>query len=559
VTKRKNRKGIPGESKQVRRENRRLASIQAVQTLVPYWAPGSALAWADVANLVGRDVLLSRGLLGHRTDCPRVPAPLSSGDALLVGNTLLDSPSGALAQLLDRYVMPVHVADVARELRCPQYIISAQSTISHDEYHELLDLRGTPVAWQQRLESAKSARHDAKVVRSAINEAVAAMAAPYAVVRDVLGLAAWQMELAFESGVFTSGLPSHSVLVEEYAAAVAAPDLFAARLAREEKINAGEVAKVLGVPRAHVDEMVADHSLRSCGVGQWKWGTFDLFRRGDVEDLVAGMSLRIERRKARQGEARRLGARRAARSRTQNAANLARARNSTQRNLIAQSGGGRPPLDQSLGLVGFWGELVSGHALDARAKAGRARLPETAARLRRVSDECYEAKNELSETLVLVKSTLVTWDFYDGGRLLLCDRCVECAHAIDEPLWRYKEGNWCARCTIDHHFSVLSCTITAGPVREITIPVPIAAAFVRGGHIASPSVERPARDKGQPRDDLPNWIRAVAAVERHDLSSLPVLRVTSAELRVYAPEDAIAALRAATTTLREAARLAPLT
>jgi hypothetical protein len=559
VTKRKDRKGIPGESKQVRREKRRLASIRAVQTLVPYWAPGSALAWTDVANLVGRDVLLSRGLLDHRTDCPRVPAPLNSGDVILVGNTLLNSPSGALAPLLDRYVTSVHVADVARELRCPQYIISAQPTISHDEYHELLDLRGTPVAWQQCLESAKSARPDAKVVRGAINEALAAVAAPYAVVRDALGLAAWQMELAFESGVFTSGLPSHSVLVEEYAAAVAAPDLFAARLAREEKISAGEVAKVLGVPRAHFDEMVADYSLEPCGAGQWKWGTFDLFRRGDVEDLVAEMPLRIERRRARQSEARRSGAQRAAHSRTQNAANLALARNSTQRNLTAQSGGGRLPLDQALGLVGFWGELVSGHALDAHDKAGRARSPETAARLRRVSDECYDAKNELSEILAHVRSPLVTWDFYNGGRLWLCDRCVECAHAIYEPLWRYKEGNWCARCTIDHHFSVLSCTITAGPVREITIPVPIAAAFVRGGHIAQPSVERPARDKGQPRDDLPKWIGALAAVERYDLSSLPVPRVASAELRAYAPEDAIAALRASTTTLREAARLAPLT
>jgi hypothetical protein len=322
VTKRNNRKGVPGEGKQVCREKRCLASNQAARTLVPHWAPGSAMEWTDVANLVGRDVLLSRGLLDHRTDCPRVPAPLNSGDVLLVGNTLLESPSSALAQLLNRYVMRVHVSDVARELRCPQYFISAQPTISHDEYHDLLDLRGTPEAWQQRLESVKSARRDAKVVRGAINVALAAVAAPYAVVRDALGLAAWQMELAFESGVFTSGLPSHSVLVEEYAAAIAAPDLFAARLVREEKINIGEVAKLLGVPRAHVDEMVADHSLRPCGSGKWKWGTFDLFRRGDVEDLVAEMPLRIERRKARQGEARRSGARRAAHSRTKNAANL---------------------------------------------------------------------------------------------------------------------------------------------------------------------------------------------------------------------------------------------
>jgi hypothetical protein len=35
------------------------------------------------------------------------------------------------------------------------------------------------------------------------------------VARDARGVAAWQMELAFESGVFTSGLPSYSVLEEE--------------------------------------------------------------------------------------------------------------------------------------------------------------------------------------------------------------------------------------------------------------------------------------------------------------------------------------------------------
>lgn len=294
----------PVLSKAERRALGRARAAAAVHVLVPAWREGEGLSWSDVATLVGYDRLASYGLLDHRPDCARGVAGLRGEDVMAVGRALANNTPGELKRILGSYLPPLDRAEVAREFGCPQYVLGPSAQISHERYHELLDAYADTVAWKSTVVAARRARRDEKEVQTTMNAVTAELCVPYAQVRAALELAAWQVELAFSTGLFTPGLPHSAVLVEEYREAVADAPGFRARLAREEHVNAGQVAEILGVPRAHVDEMIAETALVPIGYGSFKWGTFAYFRRGDVDDLVPEMVLRVEARRLRQMAAR---------------------------------------------------------------------------------------------------------------------------------------------------------------------------------------------------------------------------------------------------------------
>jgi hypothetical protein len=303
----------------------------------------------------------------------------------------------------------------------------------------------------------------------------------------------------------------------------------------------------LAIPRAHFDELVAAGRVKVHATGEFKWGTFALYRRGDVQDLLPEVPALTAARKAAQAARRQQASKKAVVTRQRTVAEVATARTSTQHQL-AKKTRGRSLYEQALALVGFWGELVSAHADTYTGMANRARNPETSTRYRHIANDCYATKNELSALLARIHDPRVVWDFYDAGRLWLCDACREDAREMGMHPIEYVDYGSCNNCTIDHYYSVLGATITIDEPREITIPVPVALAWEGSSADAQP---RARKFGARPHEALPSWIRKIKSARNYSRYDLPVPRVTPAQLKAYPADVALEALSAAISSLRE--------
>ena len=230
--------------KQISKARKRREAARAALSLLVGWDEERALTWDEVAQLVGSDGLVSAGITNHREDCEAVAEGMGKDDIWKVGEILVGG-SGSVTEVIARYLGPVQRSVLAAEWHCPQYVLGDEALITHERYHELLDEHKDLVAWNRSVREQKAARRDLASVQKATDEAMAAGVVGYRQVREDLGLAAWQMEQAFASGLFTAGVAKNGVLAEEYEAAVADKEAFTRRLAREDKINAGEGAQVL--------------------------------------------------------------------------------------------------------------------------------------------------------------------------------------------------------------------------------------------------------------------------------------------------------------------------
>jgi hypothetical protein len=522
------------------------------------------LIWADVGRLVGDELMASCGLVDHRPDCGQVKAQMSNADVRELGRSLAGQQARSPGRVLAAYLAPVPRAHIAQAFGCPLYVIGPTTQIPHVEYHRLLDLHADPAAWATYVAEKRAAYRTERGMRTALQSVFAESVVGNRKARADLGLAAWQMDLAFASGLLNRVSPSSGVLAEELAAALADRPGFLRKLQRQEPINAGQAALALGIPRAHFAELVQAGLLKSCGTGTFKWGTYALYRRGEVEDLLPQVPALSAARKQAISQRRKQAAKAAPASRARNEAATARARLSTQTELVDILATTTDPFARALAVMSYWTALVGHHADLAHDKAQRARSPASTSAHRATADACYAAKNEALAVLARVHDPRVIWNFYDGSRLWLCDECMQAAHDAGIHPAEYKELLWCNHCTVDNYYSVLSAEVfAASKTWELTVPLPLALEFA----VEQPTVQLAAIEPGgahrrakpppwrklnqPPFESLPAWIRAVKDSRCFELSDLITPPPAQARLAGHSPANAVESLRAATASLVE--------
>jgi len=542
-------------------------AIQFIRVTLPRFVPVGEVDWADVAVFTGREALDELGILRHQ-DCGLAPRRLPAG-------VLIDIVCAADDRMLVRQHLSgyqagrVRVPSAAKALGIPQYILKDSTepagvryqyqklvpTVAADRFCELVRMkREQPSEFAQMVRDARQARKDAERSQRAVEAATAQLFVGFEAVRQQLGLAVWQTELASRIGLLYRHPEGY--LLEDVAAIERDRDRFYTALARAEQINAPDACKILGVSRTHFDEIVVAGLLRPSGTGEFRYGTYSTYRRGDVDDLVSRVLELVAQRQAGIARRRSVASRQAQATRQRSEANRDKALDRVRRQAVGLAAV-QDPLARALAMVGFWGTLVAAHADAERDRAGRTKSAKTQAAAEETSEACYAAKNQAQRALLDVRD-LTRWRFLDGSRTWLCDSCRQDAWAA-----HVHPGDWdrhCEDCEIDHSLSLLECTISAaGQEYVMVIPVPIAEEWDvpeprgpadPGSGVNLPAISRKQKKRpyrGQSVEELPGWIKSIrkrSRDRRDELGAYDTV-VDETTLRAFPAPVAIESLQAA--------------
>jgi hypothetical protein len=376
----------------------------------------------------------------------------------------------------------------------------------------------------------------------------------YRELQQKLQLRAWQMELALNSGLLVRAADGR------FDAAAAAPHLtdperFLSRLHAEELLNAVQAAAHLHISKPQFKRLVENKFVRARAHGEFRYGVYPLYRRGDLDRVQVFVSDQLAAYAAASA-ARRAGA-------------GAKAQATRQRNLQAVSAQTQAvqqqllttlsipmALERETAQLAFWTRIVGAHADAAQRASARAHKDENERKQRELATTLFARKDAALRLLALFKNPFVSCSFLDAGRLRLCDECKEECYAQH---LRFYESEGCGGCRINHHYSLVEVKVVGGKESYLfTIPYPLVSQWLRPQNASNEKrIEGSYRQRRShpPREELMPWVRKLPRFEREGGIGAYDERAQTTLLRAFPSARALESLEAALANLKETLRV----